>query len=100
MASFEGFKYFPVSSRDIRRDIYVMSLGRLTYAPAAAYPVAGHPDDYALNWQRERTLGDFAVVLVEQGAGELETRVSGRVAWNAGEVLLLRPESGIAIARM
>lgn len=86
-----GFVYLPVGARDIRREIYVTSVGRLSYPPGAPYPVAGHPDEYAFEWSRGRVLGDFAMVLVEEGSGIFETQTLRRMAWNAGEVLLLPP---------
>lgn len=91
MADRFGFTYLPVDARDIRREIYVTSVGRLAYAPGATYPVGGHPDDYAFEWRRGRILGDFALVLVEAGSGEFETKDIQRVTWHAGEVLLLPP---------
>ncbi len=91
MATCDGFTYLPVSSREIRRGIYVTAIGRQTYAPGAPYPVSGHPDDYSFDWRRGRILSDFAVVLVDQGGGEFEARVPGRVKWRTGEVLLLPP---------
>lgn len=87
----DGFIYPPVGSADIRRDLYVTSVGHGTYAPGEAYPRAGHPGDYEFRWRDGRVLGDFAVVLIEQGEGEFEDRSLGRVAWRAGEVLLLPP---------
>jgi AraC-like DNA-binding protein len=86
-----GFRYLPVDARDIRRELYVTSVGRLAYAPGASYPVPGHPDDYAFEWRRGRILGDFALVLVEAGGGVFETEDRRSVAWHAGEVLLLPP---------
>jgi AraC-like DNA-binding protein len=86
-----GFLYLPVDARDIRREIYVTSVGRLSYSPGDSYPVPGHPDEYAFEWKSGRILGDFAIVLVEEGEGVFETQNLRRVAWHAGEVLLLPP---------
>jgi AraC-like DNA-binding protein len=86
-----GFDYLPVSSADVRREIYVTSVGRLRYAAGQAYPCPGHPAEYGFDWQRGRTLGDFALVLLEAGRGEYEDRALGRLAWKAGELLLLPP---------
>lgn len=85
------FTYLPVSPADVRREIYVTSVGRLNYEPGQPYPCEGHPDDYAFQWRRGRELADFALVLVESGRGEFEDRALGRVGWNAGELLLLPP---------
>lgn len=91
MAISNGFCYLPVSSREIRRELYVTSIGRLKYPPGAEYPAQGHPNDYAFDWKRGRTLGDFAIVWIERGNGEFEARVTGRTRWREGEILLLPP---------
>ena len=86
-----GFLYLPVTKTDIHRELYVTSVGRLTYKPGALYPCAGHPRDYNFEWARGRELGDFAAVLIERGSGEFEDRRLGRVPWAEGEILLLPP---------
>ncbi|HVU35671.1 MAG TPA: AraC family transcriptional regulator [Opitutaceae bacterium] len=91
MPAAPDFIYLPVSGADVSREIYVTSAGRLVYGPGQAYPCVGHPDEYKFNWQRGRVLADFALVLLEAGAGEFEDRSLGRVRWKAGELLLLPP---------
>jgi AraC-like DNA-binding protein len=87
----DGFTYFSVGPDDMKQEVYVTSVGRLTYPSGAEYPGAGHPSGYAFDWRRGRTLGDFAVVFVERGRGEFEARDSGRRAWPANDILLLPP---------
>ena len=91
MRSKDGFAYLPVGSREVRRELYVTSIGRLTYPPGASYPIEGHPDGYAFAWRRGRVLGDFALVFVEHGGGEFESGSLGRLQWSSGQVLLLPP---------
>lgn len=86
-----GFLYLPVTRTDIHREIYVTSVGRLTYQPGARYPCAGHPQDYDFEWAAGRELGDFAAVMIGRGRGEFEDRRLGRMPWTEGEILLLPP---------
>ena len=84
-----SYRYLPVTSADIRRELYVTSYGRITYAAGESYPAPGHPRGYDFNWRDGRVMGDFTVILVEAGEGEFENRVMGRVHWRAGEVLIM-----------
>lgn len=83
------YLYLPVTSADIRREIYVTSYGRITYDVGEPYPAPGHPRGYDFTWRDGRVMGDFTVVLIEDGEGEFENRVMGRVRWRAGEVLIM-----------
>src|SRR5262245_35160958 len=37
-----GYRYLAVGARDLRRELYVTSVGCLDYAPGEAYPAGGH----------------------------------------------------------
>ncbi|MBI5381097.1 MAG: helix-turn-helix transcriptional regulator [Opitutae bacterium] len=84
-----NYRYLPVTSAEIQRELYVTSFGRITYDAGEAYPAPGHPRGYDFKWSDGRVMGDFAVLLVEEGRGEFESRAMGRVQWTAGEVLIL-----------
>lgn len=86
-----GFQYLPVTKADIHREIYVTAVGHLTYKPNTPYPCTGHPQDYKFQWSQGRELADFALIHVEQGSGEFEDRLHGRLEWNSGDVLILPP---------
>ena len=86
-----SFTYLPLTSTDIRRELYVTGWGHDIYASGAPYPHPGHPAEYNFSWATGRVLGDFAVVLITNGVGEYEDRRVGRVTWSAEEVLLLPP---------
>lgn len=86
-----GFHYPPVEPRDVARELYLTSVGRMAHAPGAAYPFAGNPPDYHFEWRTGRTLSDFAVVWIEEGEGELETSNLGRIGFEPGRALLLPP---------
>lgn len=91
MSEWLGFHYPPVEARDVARELYLTSLGRMAHAPGADYPFAGNPPDYHFEWRSGRTLSDFAVVWIEDGEGELETANLGRIGFEPGRALLLPP---------
>lgn len=84
--------YLPVSEEEQAWGIRVRGIGRITNAPRAPYPPAGHPDDHAFDWRHGRVLGAWQVVLVIAGEGECEFERGGgvrRVA--AGSVIVIVP---------
>jgi len=91
MPAGRGFFYPPVTSSDVRHELYLTGFGQSSYAPHEKYPCAGHPHDYHFKWKRGRVLGDFAVVLITNGQGEFEDQPLGRVPFGIGEVLLIPP---------
>ena len=91
MSAVSAFHYPPVDRRLLELGCYLTSAGRLRYPPGARYPVSGHPEAYAFDWARGRTLTDFALVLVTGGSGEFETRDGPGVTVAAGSLLYLVP---------
>jgi AraC-like DNA-binding protein len=85
------FHYLPVGNRDLRREIYVSSVGQLTYSPGDNYPVDGHPEEFSFTWDRGRALSNFTIVLVEAGEGEVEILDSPLQRWLPGQFLWLPP---------
>ncbi len=91
MSDWQGFSYPEVAATDIARELYLTSLGRILYPPAAVYPTPGHPPEYQLNQKSGRRLGDFTLLWIEQGAGHVQTASMGRTPLQPGSVLLLPP---------
>ena len=92
MAQFDSFfHYFPVDDRVLRWGAYVTGAGVATILPKAPYPPFGHPMLYHFDWRRGRTLPEFQMVLVAQGAGEFESELSGRVTFHGPTLLWLFP---------
>lgn len=91
MSNWQGFYYPEVAASDIARELYLTSLGRILYPPAAVYPTPGHPPEYQLNQGSGRRLGDFTLLWIEQGAGHVQTASMGRMPLQPGSVLLLPP---------
>lgn len=86
----EGYRYFAIGERELQLGLYLTSLGRGVVPPGSAYPAPGHPDDFDFLWARGRVLTDSALVWIESGQGELETR-EGRFSWDAGEAVMVPP---------
>ena len=91
MSDWQGFYYPEVAATDIARELYLTSIGRIIYPPAAVYPITGHPPEYQLNQKSGRRLGDFALIWIERGAGQVQTVFTGRIPLLPGSVLLLPP---------
>lgn len=91
MSDWEGFHYPAVGASDLLRELYLTSLGRISHAGGSAYPATGHPPEYQFRWKTGRSLGDFTLLWIERGRGELETATLGRQGLESGCVLLLAP---------
>lgn len=91
MSEWEGFLYPPVTGADIARELYLTSMGRITYAPGSRYPSSGHPPEYQFLPRYGRELGDFAMVWIERGGGRVKTAATGSRPLRPGHVLLLPP---------
>ena len=66
--------YLPVNEQAIGWGAYLTGAGRSIAAPGEPYPLAGHPQLYDFSWETGRTLPEFQLVLVSEGAGEFETQ--------------------------
>lgn len=83
--------YLPISDELLHSGMYVTSVGRSVVAPGEAYPVSRHPSLYHFSWDEGRTLPEFSLLFVSEGAGVLETHEAGRMPLRAGNVLLIFP---------
>ncbi len=90
-SSWNGFTYPSVTERDVEREIYLTSVGRIAYAPGQSYPAPGHPRRYQFKRGGARRLNDFAVVWIEQGRGHVESDATGRRPFPANSALILPP---------
>ncbi|BBO30815.1 helix-turn-helix domain-containing protein [Lacipirellula parvula] len=92
MAELESFfRYFPVDDDLLRCGAYVTGAGAATILPGAPYPPFGHPALYHFDWRRGRTLPEFQMVLVAQGAGEFESELTPAVRFTGPTLLWLFP---------
>ena len=66
--------YLPVNEQAIGWGAYLTGVGRSIAAPEEPYPLAGHPQLYDFSWEKGRTLPEFQLVVVTEGAGEFESQ--------------------------
>ena len=85
------FHYFPVDDDVLRWGAYVTGAGVATIPPKHPYPPFGHPTLYHFDWRRGRTLPEFQMVLITQGAGEFESEQTGKLAFHGPTLLWLFP---------
>ena len=90
-SGWNGFTYPAVTERDVEREIYLTSVGRIAHAPGDPYPAPGHPRRYRFKRGGVRRLNDFAVVWIERGRGHVESAATGRQPFPANTALILPP---------
>jgi AraC-like DNA-binding protein len=85
------FHYLPVNEETMSWGMYVTGLGWALVRPGEKYPPSGHPALYQFEWARGRTLPEFQLILITDGAGEFESEATGHVQLNAAASILLFP---------
>jgi AraC-like DNA-binding protein len=85
------FRYLPVSDRDRQWGLYVTAGGFNAIAPGQPYPRPGHPALYAYQWSHGRILPEYQALYITRGAGEFESRPSGRRRIQNPSLILLFP---------
>jgi AraC-like DNA-binding protein len=80
----------PLNDRLFQEPFYVTHAGWERVSPHQSYPRPGHPSYYAFKWEEGRVLGEFCLVLITGGRGELQTR-RGRQTLRAGDAFLYQP---------
>lgn len=85
------FQYLPVDEKTTSCGIYVTGAGRGAIKPGAKYPPAGQPILYHCDWLRGRTLPEYQLILITEGAGEFESQATGRVEINGPSLIFIFP---------
>jgi AraC-like DNA-binding protein len=85
------FCYLPISDEIILRGFYVTSAGCQHTAPGEQFPPEQHPLVYHFDWDRGRTLPEFALVLFTEGQGEFESTKAGKQTIGANDLVLITP---------
>ena len=85
------FHYLPVNEETIRWGLYVTGAGRVVIQPGEQYPPNGHPTLYQFDWLRGRTLPEFQLVLITDGAGEFESEATGHVEFSGAALIFVFP---------
>jgi AraC-like DNA-binding protein len=85
------FHYLPVDEETMKWGLYVTGAGRATIRPGEPYPPSGHPALYQFDWMRGRTLPEFQLLLISEGAGEFDSAPTGNVQFRDSALLFLFP---------
>jgi AraC-like DNA-binding protein len=85
------FHYLPVHEETMKWGMYVTGAGLAVIRPGERYPPSGHPALYNFDWVRGRTLPEFQLLLVTDGAGEFESEATGHVDFEGAAVFFLFP---------
>ena len=84
------YRYFPAVEAQKEWGLFVTCAGRGQTDPGAEFPSHEHPDEYYFTWERGRVLGEWQIILVEEGRGEAEIG-ERRFELGSGSLLVLAP---------
>ena len=85
-----SYKYFPVSETQRKWGLYATCAGHSRTEPHAPFPSRAHPDEYFFTWEKGRVLGEWQIILLEDGSGTVEFR-KRRFAVRQGSLIVLPP---------
>ncbi len=85
-----SYKYFPVSETQRKWGMYATCAGHSRTEPFAQFPSRAHPDEYFFTWEKGRVLGEWQMILLEDGGGTVEFR-KRKSAVGAGSLIALPP---------
>ncbi|KRP36475.1 MAG: hypothetical protein ABS34_07245 [Opitutaceae bacterium BACL24 MAG-120322-bin51] len=84
-------RYLPTDQQAKEWGWRLVHAGRQKVPPHSQYPSTGHPLSYLFDIDGRRTLDEFQVVYVTQGAGSFESRSQPKTAVQAGDAMLIFP---------
>jgi AraC-like DNA-binding protein len=85
------FHYLPVNEETMSSGLYVTGVGRAVIRPGEKYPPSGHPILYQCDWARGRTLPEYQLILITDGAGEFDSEATGPVPIEGAALLVVFP---------
>jgi AraC-like DNA-binding protein len=85
------FQYLPVDEKTTSCGMYVTGAGRAVIRPGDKYPPYGQPTLYHCDWLRGRTLPEYQLIFITEGAGEFESHATGHVEINGPTLIFLFP---------
>ncbi|MGK0240794.1 MAG: AraC-like DNA-binding protein [Candidatus Pelagisphaera sp.] len=88
----DSFSYLPQSEEPSAWNLRVLGAGQTNIKPNQPYPSSEHPSDYALNWEKGRSLPAFQVLYITRGSGLIETAETSARELKAPFIFLLFPE--------
>ncbi len=83
--------YLPISDAIFDGGVFITSVGAGRVVAGESYPLVGHPSLYDFKWKDGRTLPEFSIMLITSGRGMFESRATGLVQVEAGEVIMIFP---------
>ncbi|HEY1685220.1 MAG TPA: AraC family transcriptional regulator [Tepidisphaeraceae bacterium] len=85
--------YLPTNNLSDPWGIAVSAIGHTHVAPGTPYPPGAHPLDHRFTWERGRTLHDYQLVYITDGAGTFESPAGRKQKITAGTIFLLFPNT-------
>ena len=85
------FRYLPLYPEIEGWGARVMDAGCTQVLAGQIYPAPGHPDDHHFDWETGRKLAAHTFVYITAGEGVFESKASGEVKVNAGDVFVIFP---------
>jgi len=83
--------YLPKSPETMAWGLHVVDAGYSLIGPNSPYPPGQHPQGHMFTWEQGRTLESYTLVYITQGQGVLETKRTGLITIQAGQLFILYP---------
>jgi AraC-like DNA-binding protein len=85
------YAYFPVAPKDRTWGLHATSFGRVRVPPNSPYPPGAHPESRQFGWEQGRTLQDYQLLYIQDGAGTFEATSVKRRKLMRGSLFVLFP---------
>lgn len=85
------YKYLPVTETERDWGFYVNTVGYTHINPKEKYPIKGHPETHAFNWNKGRILNGYYIVFISRGKGEFESALTAPCKVSEGTCFFLFP---------
>lgn len=82
-------KYLNPSQEDKAWGMHILAVGKSTSLPQQEYPSRKHPSEYYFTWEKGRTLNEYQINFITEGAGLLENH-RGTFAVSSGSIIIVR----------
>lgn len=86
----EFFKYVNPGQEDKEWGLYLNCAGKAEMKPGIVYPPSAHPSGYYFTYENGRTLGEYQINYITEGAGTYENR-GGKYKVKPGSMLFTKP---------
>lgn len=83
------FKYIAASEEDKAWGLFLNVTGKSTIPSATVYPSLDHPSGYYFSWNNGRTLNEYQINYITEGAGVLENK-RGKFVVKPGSLIIVR----------